>query len=92
MVDHQAGEQLSFMVHAHPAAREGWLDATLAVGGAFTVTRDLQPGAELTVSIAGADGEILASGTAAVLSVGFVPITNDGDIVGTTRVHKAKLT
>lgn len=92
MVDHQAGEQLSFIVHAHPAARESWLDATLAVRGAFTVTRDLQPGAELTVSIAGADGEILATGTAAVRSVGFVPITNNGDIVGTTRVHEAKLT
>lgn len=53
---------------------------------------DLQPGDELTVTIAGADGEVLASGTAAVLSVGFVPITDSGDIIGTTRVHKAKLT
>lgn len=32
MVDH-VGEQLSFIVRAHPAAREGWLDATLSVGG-----------------------------------------------------------
>lgn len=92
MVDHQAGEQLSFLVRAHPAARDGWLDATLAVGGAFTVRHDLQPGAELTVSIADADGEVIATGVVAVASVGFVPITNDGDVVGTTRVHKAKLT
>lgn len=61
-------------------------------GGAFTVRHDLQPGAELTVSIADADGEVIATGVAAVASVGFVPITNDGDVVGTTRVHKAKLT
>lgn len=54
--------------------------------------RDLQPGDELTVQIAGADGEIVATGTAAVTSVGFTPILNDGDVVGTTRVHKAKLT
>jgi hypothetical protein len=56
------------------------------------VARDLQPGSELTVTIAGADGEVIATGVAAVMSVGFVPITSDGDVVGTTRVHKAKLT
>lgn len=90
MVDHQTGEQLSFLVTGRWVS--GWLDATLAVRGASTVRHDLQPGAELTVSIADADGEVIATGVAVVASVGFVPITNDGDDVGTTRVHKAKLT
>lgn len=86
-------EQLSFVVEQHPNAREykdgGWLDGTVAVGGAFRVERDLNPGDRLTVTIASADGEVIASGEVSVVTVGFKPIKLKGFVVGQTRVHKA---
>lgn len=88
-------EELTYEVKPHPgrASRPdgGWLDGTISISGAFIVHVDLQAGDELTVMIAGADGEVLAGGTVEVTSVGFKPVKHKGFVVGETRVHKAKL-
>jgi hypothetical protein len=94
MRDVNSSAELSHVVKPHPARVErpdgGWLDGTVAIGGAFNVDRDLQPGDELVVTIAGADGEVLAGGIVEVGPVGFKPVKVRGFVVGETRVHKAK--
>lgn len=90
------GQQLTFAVCQHPAAARlpsgGWLEGALTVGGELRVERSLQPGDRLTVTVADADGEIVATGEAEIAAVAFTPIKIEGDVVGTTRVHKAKTT
>lgn len=84
--------QLSLDVDPHPrVGDDGYLTGSLKLAGEFMVTDNLQPGAELTVHIASADGEVIASSVAEVASIAFVPIKADGSIIGTDRVHRAKL-
>jgi hypothetical protein len=87
--------QLSFDVapHPHAAARPdgGWMDGSLKITGAFGVQDDLNPGDEITVTVANADGEVIATGVAEIAGVAFAPIKLDGAVVGTERVHRAKL-
>lgn len=64
---------------------------SLTIGGSFAVGRDLQRGDELIVTVAGADGELLAQSQAVVGKVGFQTIRVKGDPVGTERKHGAKL-
>ncbi len=84
----------TFDVKAHPAATRrpdgGFVDGAIGIGGQFVVERDLQPGDELTVTIASADGEVLAQSVVEVQTVGFKPVKVRGFVVGQTRVHKAK--
>lgn len=86
----------SFHVRPHPAATRrpdgGFIDGALSIGGQFGVDRDLDAGDELTVTIASADGEVLAQGVVEVQGVAFKPVKVKGFVIGTTRVHKAKLT
>ncbi len=60
----------TFDVKAHPAATRrpdgGFVDGAIGIGGQFVVERDLQPGDELTVTIASADAR--AQGKAAVMT------------------------
>lgn len=95
MRDVSANSGLSFHVKPHPrrATRPdgGWLDGTVSVSGAFSLDVDLHAGDELTVMIAGADGEVLAGGTVEIQTVAFKPVRVKGYVVGETRVHKAKL-
>lgn len=87
--------QLSLDVAPHPDAAKrpngGWLQGSVAITGDFGVTRDLQPGDELTVTMHNADGEVIASGVCEIGAIGFKPIKIDGDVIGTERLHKAKL-
>jgi len=87
--------ELTHHVKPHPAKAKrpdgGWLDGTVAIGGSFVLDVDLQPGDELTVQIANADGEVLTGGVVEVTTVGFKPVKVKGFVVGKTRVHKAKL-
>lgn len=51
----------------------------------------LHTGDEVTITIANADGEIVASGTAEINPPGFKNIKANGEVVGEERVHTAKL-
>lgn len=92
---HLQGRQLTFNVDQHPAAKThdggGWLDGEVKISGAIGVDRDLQPGDALTVSIANADGEVVASAEVECAGVAFVPIKHDKTVIGTSRVHKLKV-
>ncbi len=84
--------QLSLEVEPHPrVGADGYLTGSLKVTGEYMVTGNLQPGAQLTVHIATADGQVIAQGLAEVASIAFIPIKADGSIIGTDRVHRAKL-
>ncbi|MEJ7783193.1 MAG: hypothetical protein WKF96_00220 [Solirubrobacteraceae bacterium] len=88
--------QLSFDVRPHPASRRDdgsppYLQASLKVKGDFHVSRDLQPGDELTVTIADADGEVVASGLSEVGGVSFPLIKEKGHVIGTERAHVTEL-
>lgn len=48
-------------------------------------------GQQLVISIADADGQVLATSLAAVVGVGFVTIFDRETAVGTERQHKARL-
>ncbi len=88
----QTEQQLSFFVAPHPSARlgDGLLDGSLSIGGGFGVRRDLQAGDALTVTVADADGEVIATGLIEVQSVAFRPVRFKGEVVGTERFHTAK--
>lgn len=84
--------QLSLNVDRHPhLPDDGMLMGTLKLGGGFAVPRDLQPGEELTVTVADADGQVIAASRAEVETVAFPPIKDKGVAIGTERRHKAAL-
>lgn len=64
---------------------------SLTIGGTFAVGRDLQRGDKLIITVAGADGELLAQSEAAVDKLGFKTIRAQGEPIGTERKHGAKL-
>ena len=87
--------QLTLDVEPHPAAAEradgGMLIGSLAIGGTLPVGRDLNPGDRLRVVVSGVDdGELVVSSEVEVGAIGFKPIKDEGLVVGTERVHKAK--
>jgi hypothetical protein len=91
-----ADRQLSFETRPHPhAVREddpdGYLQASLKIAGALWLDRNLYAGDELTVTVASADGEIIASGVAEVGTVSFPPIKEKQRVIGTERAHAAKI-
>lgn len=69
------------------------LGAELKLNGALGLDVNLEHGDELVVTIAGADGEVLARSEATVSAPpSFVPIEEDKvGLVGYVRSHKAKL-
>lgn len=91
----RATGQLSFDVHQHPDAEArgdgAWLDGSLKIAGDFGVRENLQPGDRVTVSIADADGQVVTSAIAEIGAVSFVPVKVEGRVIGTERVHKAKI-
>lgn len=86
--------QLSFRVDLHTdliAEEEPWFFGSLKVKGDLRVGHDLQAGEELTVSIADADGQVIASAGLVVAYPGFKDIKEKGHVVGTERVHVAEV-
>lgn len=88
-----AVRQLSLAVNPEPElGPDDRVIGSLTIAGTFAIGRDLQRGDELIVTVAGADGELLAQGQAAVNSLGFKTIRDrHGDPLGTERKHGAKL-
>jgi hypothetical protein len=89
--------QLTLDVLPHPsAARRGdgaYIAGTLKLTGDFRVLQDLNAGDSLIVVVQNADGEVLSHHQAEVGPVTLKPIEDkDLGIIGTERIHKAKVT
>lgn len=88
--------QLTLRVDPHPRTR--WKDGStkpvvgaVKLSGALTVDEDLQPGDQLTVQVANADGEVIAHCAAEVSNIGFKLLEQSGTVIGTQRIHTAKV-
>ena len=87
--------QLSFDVKPHPAIAhmsEPILTGSLKITGDLNCPVDVQTGEELTVTVATADGEVIAQAVLEAGAPGFRVITDSGDPIGMERVTKAKVT
>jgi hypothetical protein len=89
--------QLTLDVLPHPRAAARGADAfiagTLKLSGELRVDRDLNAGDELVVIVQDADGEVLAHHQAQVGPVTLAPVEDkDFGVIGTERIHKAKVT
>jgi hypothetical protein len=91
---HTDNPQLTFDVALHPHldAERHILFGSLKIKGDFRLDRDLNAGDELTVTIAGPDGEVIASGHATTAYPAFKAIKDKGVTIGTERCHTAELT
>jgi hypothetical protein len=95
-----APRQLTLDVLPHPRVRQMqdagdhvFLEGSLALKLDVPVRNDLNHGDRLMVTVADGDGTVLARAYAEVKSVELAPLEiKDIGIVGTERVHKAKLT
>lgn len=79
-------QQLSFEVGGHHPTK-----ASLGVTGKMVLDRQIAKGEEVVVTIADADGEIIAAGHGAVVSIAFTDKTDSEGFTTTTREHKVKL-
>jgi hypothetical protein len=94
-IDNAEPTQLSLEVRARPEMRDEknpYIVGALKLKGEFHVRKDLHAGEQLTVQVADADGNVI---TAGVVEVGL-PAFKDlkmkgGGIIGTERVHSAKI-
>jgi len=62
----------------------------LKLKGEMPIRQDLHVGNLLTVQVANADGEVIASGLYEVQIPGFKEIKNSGTPIGVERVHTAE--
>jgi hypothetical protein len=91
------GRQLSFETRPHPQAvrdddDQGYLSASLKISGDLWLDHNLYDGDELTVTVASADGEVIAQAVAEVGPIAFQPIKEKRVRIGTNRAHTAKVT
>lgn len=85
-----------FEVKHHPHIEEMGNDPILRpavkVSGDLTLTVPaLQAGDAVTITVANADGEVIASGEAEIQYPSFRPIKFEGEVIGEERIHTAKL-
>lgn len=87
--------QLTLEFTTHPALAHqpggGTILGALKLAIDVSIDRDLNRGDELLIQIGDADGTRLATCTAVVVAAGGVDLTDRGEVVGTLRVHNAKL-
>jgi hypothetical protein len=91
---HTDNPQLTFDVALHPSldADRQILFGSLKIKGDFRLDRDLNAGDELTVTIAGPDGEIIAGARLTTAYPAFKAIKDKGVTIGTERCHVAEPT
>lgn len=81
---------LSLEVRHRPDLEDPILVGSLKLKGELPVKRDLHTGAQLTVQVANADGEVIASGIYEVGHPNFKDVKVKGaGPIGTERVHSA---
>lgn len=86
--------QLSFDVKPHPALAhmaDPILAGSLKITGDIHCPRDVATGDELTVTIATADGEVIAQAVLEAAAPAFRVITDSGEPIGMERITKAKV-
>lgn len=85
------GTLITLEVRPRPGIEDPWLVASLKLKGELPISKDLHTGEELTVQVAGPDGEVIASGLFEVGLPAFKDIKAKGaGIIGTERAHSAK--
>ena len=86
-------DQLTLDVGMHSAldARDALITGALTIGGNLTCGIDLNAGDEITISVATADGTVIAQGLATCGYPVFREIVDRGEIIGTERCNKAKV-
>lgn len=81
---------LSLEVRHRPELEDPLLVGSLKLKGDLPVRQDLHTGAQLTVQVANADGEVIASGVYEVGLPSFKDVKMSGvGPIGTERVHTA---
>lgn len=81
---------LSLEVRHRPELEDPILVGSLKLKGDMPIKQDLHPGAQLTVQVANADGEVIASGIYEVGLPSFKDVKVKGvGPIGTERVHTA---
>ena len=84
-----------FEIKHHPHVKDMGNDPILRpavkIKGDMTLSQVLQHGDRVTVSVANADGEIIASGEAECSLPAFKPITFEGEPIGVERITTAAI-
>lgn len=90
------GAQITLEVTEHPKLRERRLaeltvplEASIKIKGRFGIAQNLQHGDQVSVTIASADGTVIAQGVCEVGIPAFAPLLVKGDLIGLERVHTA---
>jgi hypothetical protein len=91
-------EQLSLIVREHPAlqeirddGREPWLTGSLKITGSLHCPHDINSGDELTVTVADADGNVIAGGKLIGRPPHMDDIKDRGAVIGTERVNRVEV-
>ena len=70
---------------------DGWMSGALKLSGAMLVGQNLRRGERLFVTVTKRGGDQIASGLYIVEAVGFKAVKDKGTVIGTERIHTAKL-
>ncbi|MFT4035914.1 MAG: hypothetical protein QM679_10115 [Patulibacter sp.] len=65
--------------------------ACVSISGALRIRRDLNPGDEVTVTVASSAGQVIAAGTYEVGGLAFRALKDGSATFGYERQHKTKL-
>jgi hypothetical protein len=84
-------QQLTLDVQMPQDAPNGGLLTASVTLAALPVERDLNPGDQVTVTIADADGVVVGQCAQEISGVAFKPLLIDKEPVGLERAHKAKV-
>lgn len=83
---------LSLDVDLHPSIDpDGFLIGSLKVKGGLRCDVDVQAGDRLSVQIANADGQVIASAELRGLYPHFTELKERGHVIGTERVNRAEV-
>lgn len=93
MDTHNQEDQLTLDVGLHSALdrRSALIAGALTIGGRFACGVDLNAGDEISVTIATADGTVIAQGVCVCGYPVFREIRDRDEIIGTERCNKAKV-
>lgn len=84
-----------FEVKAHPAVQElgedAYLVTSIQVKGRMPVTGVFQRGEPVLVQVVGPDGDVIAQCAAEIQQPKFADVLLKQEVIGTERIHSAKL-
>lgn len=85
--------QLSLAVEPHPrcAHEDALLAGSVKIAGDLYCPVDLNSGDTVTVTVANADGAVIAQGQCTAIYPQFREIEDKGTVIGTERVNRVKV-